>query len=72
MTGYMAHWCIFVLPEKGEQLDPLEAARRAEKMASDPQKSMWGMRNIDTGETWAVDLTDGRIIDYADVTEEVE
>lgn len=67
MIGYMAHWSIFVLAEDGEELGPLEAARRAEKLATDPQKSLWGMRNVDTGEVCAVDLTDSRIINYDDV-----
>jgi hypothetical protein len=72
VIGYMAHWCIFVLAEEGEELDPLEAARRAEKMAADPHKSMWGMRNIDTGEVCVVDLTDNRVLSHEEIIEVID
>lgn len=57
--GYLAKWAIVV---EGEDLDPLEIARRAHQLLLDPHKNCWAIEDLSTRKTAVVDLYEQRVI----------
>lgn len=57
--GYLAKWVTVV---DGEDLDPLEIARRAHELLLDPHRNCWVVKDLTAGRTAAVDLYEQRVI----------
>lgn len=70
MPTYVAEWGVFVISD--HPLTPLEAAQKAAEMVTEPHRQIWGITDVDTQESCAVDLTDGRVIQYDEVIEFVD
>ena len=70
MGSFIATWGVFVI---GDDInDPVEAARVARKMADEHFRSIWGVEDVDTGDTFTIDVVDGVIVNPLDNDREVE
>ena len=68
MSGYAATWGVFVI---GDDIDgPVHAAQIARRMADEHFRSLWGVEDVDTGETVTVDLSTGKIVPIGENADE--
>lgn len=66
--NYLVSWSVFVLDAD----DPIDAARKAREMCDDHGRSMWGVEECESGDTYSVDLTDGVIVETEDLEDDME
>jgi len=59
--GYLATWNV-IIPD--DDIDHVEAAKRAAERCADPRNAAWRIANLDTGEFFVVELVDERVIAF--------
>jgi hypothetical protein len=59
--GYLATWTV-IIPD--DDIDPMEAAKKAAERISNPQHAAWRIANLETEELFVVEIFDGRVIAF--------